>query len=437
MRYKLSHLENKLPYITVPIANTESATLTIWANVGSRCETDGIAGISHFLEHMVFKGTSKRPTPRIIAEEIDSFGGEFNAGTSKEWTNFYIKAPVKRLETAFDVLSDMVLDPLLEEEALKREKGVIVEEIGMYEDTPSAHIGDLFERLIFGKSVLGRDIIGTRETVKGMKRSDFVNYRARHYFAENLLVTVAGGFSEKEVEKLVAKYFSDLKSHPSPRLQTAGKTESKSKNQSKKLQIKQTKPKLSVTHKKSEQAHLILGFLGNPRGHKDEHIESVLTTILGNGMSSRLFTEVREKRGLAYSVHSDVTGYEDTGYAETYAGVDPKRATEAVKVILDQHMGLASGEYPIEHKEIVKAKEYVKGHVALGLENTKAINSFLGVQQLKLGRIRTPQEVYDKIDSVTRDQILRVASKLYKPQNLSLAVIGPYKSDVEFGKIIG
>jgi len=422
VKYKLSHLPNKLPYITVPIANTDSATLTIWANVGSRNETDKIAGISHFLEHMAFKGTTKRPTPRIIAEEIDSFGGEFNASTSKEWTNFYIKAPVKRLGTAFDVLSDMVLDPLVEEEALTREKGVIIEEIGMYEDTPSAHIGDLFEKLIFGKSVLGRDIIGTRETVRGMKRSDFVSYREKHYFAENLLVTVAGGFQEKEVEKLVAKYFSGLKSKP--------------RSKTNKLQIKQNKPKISVTYKKSEQAHLILGFVGNQRGHKERFAESALYTILGNGMSSRLFTEVREKRGLAYSVSSDSTNYEDTGYMDTYAGVDPKRAVEATKVILDQHYGLASGTYPIEEKELTKAKEYIKGHLALGLENTKAINGFFGVRYLKLGRIDTPDEIYKAIDEVRVDDVLKLAKRVFRKENLNLAVIGPYKKQENFEKII-
>ncbi|MFC1649837.1 M16 family metallopeptidase [Patescibacteria group bacterium] len=422
MRHKLSHLPNKLPFLTVPIPNTDSVTLTIWANVGSRNETGKVAGISHFLEHMVFKGTTKRPTPKIIAEEIDSFGGEFNAGTSKEWTNFYIKAPVKRLETAFDVLSDMVLDPLIDKEALGREKGVIVEEIGMYEDTPSAHIGDLFERLIFAKSVLGRDIIGTRETVRGVKRGDFTKYRNKHYFAKNFLVTVSGGVGQKKVNGLVQKYFSGLKSG--------------TKRKDPKLKIVQTKPQLSVTYKKSEQAHLILGFLGTPRGHKDRFIESVLTTILGQGMSSRLFTEVREKRGLAYAVRSSATGYQDTGYVDTYAGVDPKRATEAVKVILDQHMGLANGEYKITDKELKKAKEYIKGHLALGLENTKAINSFFGVQQLKRGKIDTPDFIYKSIDKVSISQVLQVAKKLYTKENLNLAVIGPFKNKSAFQTII-
>lgn len=422
MNYKKTVLSNGIRLITTPFPNTESATVTIWSNVGSRYEDPKVAGISHFLEHMVFKGTSKRPSPKIIANEIDSFGGEFNAATSKEWTCFYIKARSGKLETAFDVLSDMVLDPLIPEEDLEREKGVIVEEIGMYEDTPMMHIDDLFERLVFTGSKMGTDVIGTRETVRGVSKSDFDAYREKYYGVNNLVVTVAGGIDEKAVIDMAEKYLGVMKND--------GDEEYES------FSSEQKEPQILLESKSIEQAHFILGFRGYARGHEDRFIEAVLGAILGQGMSSRLFTEVREKRGLAYSVRSASTRYSDTGYFETYAGVDPKRIDDAIKVILDQHMGLASGEYKIEAKELSKAKEYIKGHIALSLEDTKSVNKFLGIRELKLGKMETPEDVYAGIDAVTVEDILRVANNLFTEDRLNLALIGNYDDEERFKKLI-
>jgi predicted Zn-dependent peptidase len=400
----------------------ESSTITVWVKTGSRNETKQIGGISHFLEHMVFKGSKKRPSAKEIAVVIDSIGGEFNASTSKEWTNFHIKARNEALPTAFDVLSDMVLNPLLKSEDIEREKGVILEEWAMYEDTPMYKIGDVFENLIYKDNPLGRDIIGTRDSIKNVKRADFVRYRKIHYGIDNLLITVAGGTKEKDILKLAEKYFGSLKNN--------------NKEKVKKFKTKQKKSRVLLYPKKKEQAHFILGFLGNRMGNKDRHIESVLAVILGRGMSSRLFTEVREKRGLAYAVRTSSDRYVDTGYIGTYAGVDIKRIDEAIKVILSEHYELASGKNMITKDELKKAKEYIKGHLALSLEDTRVVGSFFGIEELLLGKTETPEDIYKGIDKVTIDDVLRVAKEFFVPERLNLAIIGPYKDQKRFEKLV-
>lgn len=422
MDYKLKKLDNGLRVVFVPLPEVEAVTVTVWVGVGSRFEKDKVSGISHFLEHMVFKGSKKRPSAHEIAEAVDSIGGEFNASTSKEWTNFYIKTRAANLETAFDVLSDMVLNPLIKEEDLEREKGVIVEEIGMYEDTPLWKIGDVFENLIFKGNNLGRDIIGTRETVTSVTRDDFLDYRKTHYGSRNIVVTVSGGTNHKDIAKLTEKYFKGLTKKDQEKYQ--------------KFTKKQKSPRTLLYPKKKEQAHFIIGFYAGKRGGKDRFAESVLTSILGGGMSSRLFTEVREKRGLAYAVRASKERYMDTGHIQFYAGVDPQRIEEATKVIIDQVYGLRDGKYKIDKKELNKAKEYVKGHLALSLEDTKNVNRFFGVQELLLDKMITPEDVYEGVDKVSLDDVMRVANKILVPEGLNLAIIGPYDKEERFKKLI-
>lgn len=422
MEYRRKILLNGLRVGIVPLPNLESATVTVWVGVGSRSEEKKVSGISHFLEHMVFKGSQRRPSAKEIAEAVDAIGGEFNAATSKHWTNFYIKARTEVLEKAFDVLSDMVLAPLLKKEDVEREKGVIIEEMAMYEDTPMMKISDIFEQLIFEGNPLGRDIIGNKQSVKKTTRNDFVRYRKRHYYADNMLVTVAGGVRETEVLALTKKYF--------------GKLKNKDKGIEKGFKTKQKKPKVKLHPKKKEQAHFVLGFLANPMGHKERFVESVLAGVLGQGMSSRLFSEVREKRGLAYSIKTYLDRYVDTGYIGTYAGVDVKRVDEAIKVTLDQHYGLAKGLYKLSETELAKAKEYLKGHLALSLEDTKSVNSFFGVKELILGKIETPEEIFNGIDKVAQPDLIKLAKKLFVPERLNLAIIGPYKSQTRFEKLL-
>jgi len=423
MDYKRFALRNGLKVVVSPMPNLESATVTLWVKTGSRFEDAKINGISHFLEHMVFKGSKKRPTAKEVADAVDSIGSETNAGTSKDWTNFYIKAHAGHIEKAFDILSDIVLNPILKKEEIEREKGVIIEEIAMYEDTPMVRIGDIFEQLIFANTPLGRDIGGTPSTVKGITQDDFIRYRKRHYYAENMLLTVAGKIKVNEITKLAEKYFGELKE--------SGQGEKEAK-----IKEGQRGPKLKLHSKKKEQAHFILGFRGNPRGYKGRFAEAVLSVILGGGMSSRLFMEVRERRGLAYAVKTSAERYQDTGYLASYAGVDVARVDEAIKVVLDQHYGLADGRYPISASELNKAKEYLKGHMALALEDTKGVNEFFGESELFLKKIETLEEVFKAIDRVTIEDVVSEAKKLFVPKKLNLAIIGPYGDSGRFERLI-
>lgn len=422
MDYKLDKLENGLRVLTVELPSSESATVTVWIGVGSRFEDKRVSGLSHFLEHMVFKGSKKRPSAKEISEAIDSFGGEFNAATSKEWTNFYIKARVGKIETAFDVLSDMVLNPLLDASEIEKEKRVICEEIAMYEDTPMLKIEDLFENLIFEGDPMERDTAGTKESVRRVKRPDFVSYRKSHYVMDNILLTVSGGVKRNEVLDLAEKYFQNI---------------SKGKEKVfKHFVYKNNKKRMLLKNRKNEQAHLIIGFLGNKRGHDKRYEEAVLDSILGGGMSSRLFTEVREKRGLAYSVRSISEHYRETGYFGAYAGVDLKRIDESVKVILDQMYGLSKKIYRIEDGEFNKAKEYIKGHLALSLEDTRTINAFFGIKELLLRKIETPQEIISRIDKVTKNGVYEYAKSIFNKEKLNLAIIGPYDNPKHFEELI-
>ncbi len=424
MNYKLQTLPTGLKLLTVSMPSLESATVTVWVKTGSRNEGKDISGISHFLEHMTFKGSKKRPTSREIFQAIDSIGGEFNAGTEKDWTNFYIKAGKENIEIAFDVLSDMVLNPLLKPEEIEREKGTIIQEIKMYEDTPTVKIGDVYEELIFAGNPLGWDITGTPESVKKINKNDFERYRKIHYHPENMVVTVAGGINEDDVLDLVKKYFGSL----TPFKRASFKN--------KRFVSRQTKPQFKLKTKESDQAHLILGFMCEGKDYEKRFVQSLLSVILGIPASSRLFIEVRERRGLAYTVRTHMTRYEDVGYMGTYAGVDIEKCDEAIKVILDQIYGLASKKYPVTEAEITKAKGFLKGNLALALENTSSVSTFFGEQELFLKEVLTPEQIYKKIDGITLDEIYAEAKKLFVPSRLNLAVIGPFKSGEKFVKLL-
>lgn len=422
MRYKLSKLTNGLRVITVPLPSLTSVTVTVWVRTGSRFEEKRVNGISHFLEHMVFKGGKKYTTAKEVFGAIDALGAQNNAATSKEWTNFYIKCRVGVIDTAFDILSDVVLWPKLSSEEIEKERGVILEEIALYEDTPISKIGDLFENLMFSKKPLGWDIIGTPEIIKSISGDDFLKYRSKHYYPENMLIIVSGGVSEERVLALAKKYFSKIGKE--------GKVARKPKES-----YRQDKPKVLVKYKETDQAHLIIGYQGNPLGHKDRYSEAILSTVLGGGASSRLFTEIREKRGLAYEVRTSTGRYLDTGYMATYVGVRLKAIGEAIKVIIEEH-GKIIAARELDEKELKKAKEYLKGHLALSLEDTKAVNNFFGYEELMLGKVRTPEEVFEKIDAVVDDDVVSVAKDVFRPQKLNLAIIGPYKNQARFEKLL-
>ncbi len=407
-------LKNNLRVLLVPRDDLKSVLVNLWVKTGSRFEEDEKAGLSHFLEHMVFKGSKKRPSAKAISESIDSIGAETNAGTSKEWTNFYIKSRADVIEKSIDILSDIVLHPLLKEEEIEKEKGVILEEIAMYEDTPMTKIYDIFENITFAGSSLARDIAGTKETVKGLKREDFLNYREKYYYPENMLLSVVGNFKEDTLLRLVEEYFGELKKTDQKPLSAWDSFDQK-------------RPNVFLKKKKTDQAHLIVGFRGAEFGHKDRYAEAVLSSVLGGGMSSRMFIEVREKRGLAYAVRVGVDHGEDSGSFLTYAGVQTAKIKEAIDVILDQYFGLRDRRYRIDKKEFFKAKEYLKGHFALSLENTHAVCDFFSLEELYLGKTRKIESVFEEIDRVKVEDVYRVAENFFRENRLNIAVIGPYE----------
>lgn len=422
MKYTRKVLKNGLRVITIPMPSFESATAMVMVGAGSRYETEKNTGISHFLEHMAFKGTKKRPSAMDIASLIDGVGGECNAFTSKEITGYYVKAAASNVDLCLDVLSDMLQNSKLDQQEIDKEKGVILEEKNLYEDTPSRHIGDIYENLLYGDTPLGREIIGTKEVIKGINRQDFVDYMQSLYSANNLTVVVAGGIKTAEIEKKVESYFGEMISFDTIRHEKQSED--------------QIKPALFVQKKTTEQVHIGIGFRTVPINSEEKHALSVLSAILGGGMSSRLFSEVREKRGLAYYVRTGSEHYQDVGNLVSTAGLDPKRVEEGISVIVDQYAKISGSKPGISKKELDKAKEYLKGHFVLELEDSRSVAGFFAQGEILEKKIETPEQLIAKIDKITVEQVETVAKKYFKEKQLNLAVIGNFDDRQKFEKLL-
>lgn len=414
MQYQRKVLPNGLRVITVPMPSFESVTVLVMVGAGSRYETKKNNGISHFLEHMAFKGTEKRPSAMDIAGLIDGIGGEFNAFTGKETTGYYIKAAKANVTTLMDVLSDMLNNSKLDQKEIDKEKGVIIEEINLYEDMPVRKIGDIYEQLLYGDTPMGWDIAGEKDIIMSIKRDDFVKYMASLYSADNMTVVVAGGITTEEADKLVQEYFG-----------TMGKFKTISHSEVKEAQ---SKPEILVKEKTTEQIHIALGVRTVALDHPDRYGLSVLASILGGGMSSRLFNEVREKRGLAYYVRSHSDQYVDAGSLVSLAGIDPKRVLEAVEVMMAEYKKVASGTMQITAEELKKAKEYLKGHLVLELEDSRSVASYYAHQELLEKEMLNPDEVLKEVDAVTKEQVEEIGKKYFVNVGLNLAVIGSGQS---------
>ena len=358
-RHKLTKLKNGLRLITIPIPQVESITVMVGVGAGSRYETQSVNGLFHFIEHMAFKGTKNRPTAFDISSEVDGVGGQFNAFTSKDFTGYWIKLASKHQELAFDVLSDMLANSLFKTEEIEREKGVIIEEINMREDTPQVGVIEAFIRLLYGNNPMGWDIAGEKETVRQIKRKDFLEYIDKLYFSKNMAVVVAGKINEDKIIKLTKQYFG--------RLKKSGKKRTKS------IKLSQKRPKTKLIYKKTEQAHFCLGVPGYWYSHPDRFVEVVLSTILGQGMSSRLFIEIRERRGLAYYVFCEPDFFVDSGFLMVRAGVALGQIEEAIKIVLNEFQKLV--EKKVSFKELKKTKEFLKGRMILALEDSQNVAS--------------------------------------------------------------
>lgn len=405
-------LEKGLRLITVPQDNTKAATVLILVATGSKYETKDNNGISHFLEHMFFKGTKKRPTALAITETLDKVGGVYNAFTSKEFTGYFAKVASEKLNLALDWVSDIFLNSRIAPQEIEKEKGVILEEINMYLDTPTRYINNLWEEVLYGDQPAGWKTIGTKKNVAGFSREDLIDYLNSHYSASNTLVCVAGSFNPKDVKQQVKKYFKHLK---------ANKTETKPP-----VKEKQQKPQVLLHYKKTDQTHLCLGARGFDLFAEQKYAQGLVATILGGNMSSRLFSIIREKYGLAYYVSTSLQCYTDSGYVVTQAGVPHKHLEKVIKLILKEYKNIQ--EKTLTSQELQKAKDYIKGTTTLELESSDAKASFFATQELLIGKILTPDQKFAKIDKVTLKEIKKVARTIFQPKNLNLALIGPHKN---------
>ncbi len=420
MKYYRRTLPNGLTIIEVPSSDAESVVVDFFVKTGSRSESAEENGISHFLEHFLFKGTQKYPTSMSITELIDSIGAEMNANTGKEHTQYYIKAHSDHLELIFSVLTDMIQQPLLDLGELEREKGVIIEELNMYRDMPMAEIENILENLMWPDSPLGQNIVGSKETVNKFTVEMFRSYLDRHYQTPNIILGVSGKFNRKKLDALIKQYWAPISKHNFHKWE--------------KVKDIQKKPRIKIQYKETEQAHLAMGFKGFPFGDKRNPAALILGSILGGGMSSRLFYEIRERRGLAYYVRSSASSYQDTGMFHIGSGLQVDKIEEAITVIIGELHRIM--EVPVDAKELLKAKEYIKGRTTLALEENQARLDWCIEQEAFHKKIHEPKELFDKLDKVNALQVSAVAKELFQEKNLSLAVIGPYKNEKNFEKLI-
>ena len=419
MVYERHVLPNGLRVVTAPMPQAQSVSCFLMLAAGSRYETREQSGIAHFAEHMFFKGTERRPAARDIAAEIDNLGAEFNAFTGKEYTGYYVKAAAEHRDAALDVLVDMLRFSKFDPEEIEREKGVIVEEMNMYFDTPRDFIGGVYEDLLYGDQPLGWDIIGTKETVRAATRDTFLDYTGRWYKPGRLVVGVGGAVGEGLLDR-IGELLGDMAPEATPTPLAA---------------VPHRNGRVRVFEKKSDQAHLVLGVESYPIEHPDRYPLQLLATVLGTGMSSRLFTEVRERRGLAYYVFGTNHAYTDAGSLYSQAGVDINRIDEAVETIVGEFRKIAAERVPAD--ELRKAKNIARGRFVLSLESPQGTIMFGLRREVLEGHVTEPADVLAAIEQVTADAVQRVARDLIANDKLRLAVIGPFDDAARFDRLLG
>jgi len=413
--YQKTILDNGLRLLTAPMPYARSASVVVFLGVGSRYEAPAESGLSHFIEHMLFKGTARRPTAREIAATIEGVGGLLNAVTSQETTVYWAKVAQPHLPLALDLLVDVLRYSSFAPPEIEKERQVILEEIDSLFDSPGELVGLLIDQLLWD-GPLGWDIAGRKDTVSAFQRTDLLAYLTRYYAPGNTVISVAGSIDPLAVREQMAALLGDWPPAPPAAYEPA--------------RDNQTAPRLKVYYKDTEQVHLCLGVHGLPLAHPDRFVLGLLSTILGEGMSSRLFEELREKRGLAYDVHSYVDRFQDTGSAVVYAAVEPQRTVAAVEVILEELARLK--EQPVPEAELTKAKELTKGRFWLSLEDSRNVASWLGSQELLLGQIQSVDEVVAQVAAVTAADIQRLARQLFVQGQLNLALVGPFKKEGRF-----
>jgi predicted Zn-dependent peptidase len=413
-------LDNSLRILTSAMPHTRSVSIGFFIGVGSRYEADEQSGVSHFIEHMLFKGTAKRPTAREIAVAIEGIGGVFNAGTGRETSLYWVKVAQPHLDIAMDVLVDMLRSSRFDPEEIERERRVIIEEINLTLDTPDSLVHLLINELVWPNHPLGRDVAGTKESLSVLDREGLLAYLERHYQPSNTVVSVAGNVEHEAVVGKIAAFLGDWATGEGASYRPA--------------EDNQTEPRLRIHHKETEQAHLCLGVPGVPRDHPDRFKLRLLNTVLGEGMSSRLFTEIRERRGLTYNIYSYISAMHDTGAVGVYAGVDPRRIENTIKAILAEWDRLRQESVPAD--ELTRAKEFIKGRLLLQMEDSFSVAAWYGRQEALSPEVLTVDEVVEAVEAVTAADIQRVAQDLFLGEKLNLAVVGPFEEGKEFKELL-
>jgi predicted Zn-dependent peptidase len=405
-------LSNGLRLLTAPMEHAQSVSCFVMLSAGSRYETPDTSGIAHFSEHMFFKGTERRPSARDIGNEVDGIGGEFNAFTGKEYTGYYVRCAGEHRSIALDVLVDMLRHSKFDADEIEREKGVIVEEMNMYFDTPRDYISGVYDDLLYGDQPLGWDIIGRKETVRAANRQTFLDYTGRWYRPKRMIVGVAGMIGdglEDEIERLLGDLEPADTGDPAP------------------VAVAENGANVKIHTKASDQAHLCLGVRSYPLVHPDRYALQLLGTVLGTGMSSRLFTEVRERRGLAYYVYAVNHSYTDAGSLYSQAGVDIERIDEAVSTIVTELRKIA--DEPVPADELEKARNVAKGRFVLQTESPHGLIMFGLRREVLEGQTAEPEEILAGLDAVTAEDVQRVAQDIIREESLKLALIGPFEQD--------
>lgn len=418
--YQTKTLSNGLTLITIDMPHLDSVTTLVTVGAGSRYETKKISGISHFLEHMFFKGSTKFPSAEKISTLVDSIGAINNAATDKEVTYYWIKSAAKHISLAADLLSSMVKESLLSQEEIDREKGVIIEELRMFRDNPARYVWDLYEKLQFGDQPLGWDIGGDEKIITALNRADLVTYMDSLYSPENMAIVFVGKLP-KNITEIAENYFSDLPNRAKYGFKPYQKN-------------KQVKPKIDVFYKATDQVNLVLGIEGFDRYDEKRHTARALSAILGEGMSSRLFMQVRERRGLAYSIGANSSSYKDTGAFTVYGGIKLEKIEEGLEVILAELELLVAEK--VTDEELQKAKEIIRGRIALQSESTNFLAEYFGTKFVLDREIETFEEILKKTDKVTKEDLQSLAKELFVKEKYNLQIIGPFKDADKFVKLI-
>ena len=417
--FRKTTLDSGMRVLTSAVPHTRAASVSVFVGVGSRYDSPDQAGISHVVEHMVFKGTKRRPSAGEISVTIEGVGGILNAGTEHELTVYWCKVARPYLDEALDLLIDMLRDSLYEPAEIERERMVVIEEQNMANDNPGHRVDVLMDQMLWPDHPLGRDISGTRESVSGMTREMLLDHVSMFYTPRNIVMSVAGDVDHDKIARTVESLSDGWSSHdpaawaPFTHVQSA--------------------PQLRVEYRRTEQAHLLIGLPGLSVTHPDRYALDLLSAVLGEGMSSRLFLEVREKRGLAYDIHSGVTHFLDTGAFVVEAGVDPKRAYAAVDTVLAELARLKDG---VPDSELVRAKRLSTGMLMLRMEDTRAVSSWTGSQELLLGEVQDVDQVTEQVESVTTEDLRRVANDLLTGDKLNMALVGPVRGEARLQRAL-